>query len=115
MEKNLAEIKYSNNGIMKRFKEKCALEPEITKTRDKISQAISKTEEIIEKQRRLEEERKHKADEEREEMERQEQRRREAREREQRLEEERKERERAEKQREFKKKMFEKLKNRLGD
>ena len=99
LEKNLAEIKHSKNGIMERFKEKCALEPEITKTRNKISQAISKKEEILEKQRRLDEERRRTADEERREMERQEQRRREAREREQRLEEERRKRERVEKQR----------------
>lgn len=96
LEKNLAEIKNSKNGIMERFKEKCALELEITKTRNKISEAIARKEEIIEKQRRLDEERKRKADEERREMERKEQRQREAREREQKLEEERRERERAE-------------------
>lgn len=99
LEKNLDEIKYSKNGIMERFKEKCALEREITKSGNKVSQAIAKKEEIIEKQRRLDEERKRKADEERREMEREEQRRREAREKEQRLEEERRERERAEQQR----------------
>lgn len=96
LEKNLAEIKNSKNGIMERFKEKCALELEITKTRNKISEAIARKEEIIEKRRRLDEERKRKADEERREMEREEQRQREAREREQKLEEERRERERAE-------------------
>lgn len=99
LQKDLHEIRFSKNGIMDRFAEKCALEPERTKTGEKISQAITKKEEIIEKQRRLDEERKRKADEERREREREEQRRQEAREREQRLEEERRETERAEKQR----------------
>lgn len=99
LQKDLHEIRSSKNGIMDRFAEKCALEPERTKTGEKISQAITKKEEIIEKQRRLDEERKRKADEERRERERKEQRRQEAREREQRLEEERRETKRAEKQR----------------
>jgi len=98
LEKDLDKIKYSENGIMERFKEKCALEPERAKTRNKISQAIAKKEEIIEKQKRLDEERERKADEERREREREEQRRQEARARERRLEEERRERERAEEQ-----------------
>lgn len=99
LQKDLHEIRFSKNGIMDRFAEKCALESERTKTGEKISQAITKKEEIIEKQRRLDEERKRKADEERREREREEQRRQEARAREQRLEEERRETERAEKQR----------------
>lgn len=99
LEKNLDEIKYSENGILERFKEKCTLEPEITETGNKISQAIAKKEEIIEKQRRLDEERKRKADEERKEREREEQRRQKEREREERLKKERIERERVEEQR----------------
>ena len=99
LEKNLDEIKYSENGILERFKEKCTLEPEITKTGNKISQAIVKKEEIIEKQRRLDEERKRKADEEIREREREAQRQQKEREIEERLEKERIERERAEEQR----------------
>ncbi|XP_068721069.1 uncharacterized protein [Montipora capricornis] len=99
LEKNLDEIKYSENRILERFKEKCTLEPEITETGNKISQAIAKKEEIIEKQRRLDEERKRKADEERKEREREEQRRQKEREREERLKKERIERERVEEQR----------------
>ena len=99
LEKNLDEIKYSENGILERFKEKCTLEPEITKTGNKISQAIAKKEEIIEKQRRLDEERKRKADEEIREREREEQRRQKEREREERLKKEQIERDRAEQQR----------------
>lgn len=99
LEKNLDEIKYSENGILERFKEKCTLEPEITKTGNKISQAIAKKEEIIEKQRRLDEERKRKADEEIRERQREAQRQQKEREIEERLEKERIERERAEEQR----------------
>ncbi|XP_015757481.1 PREDICTED: stress response protein NST1-like [Acropora digitifera] len=98
LEKNLDEIKYSENGILERFKEKCTLEPEITKTGNKISQAIVKKEEIIEKQRRLDEERKRKADEEIREREREAQRQQKEREIEERLEKERIERERADEQ-----------------
>ena len=99
LEKNLDEIKFSKNGIMEKFKKKCALEPEITKTGNNISQAIAKKEEIIKKQRRLDEERKRQADEERREREREEYRRQKELERENRLKEERRERERAEEQR----------------
>lgn len=99
LEKNLDEIKYSENGILERFKEKCTLEPEITKTGNKISQAIAKKEEIIEKQRRLDEERKRKADEEIRERQREAQRQQKEREIEERLEKERIEMERAEEQR----------------
>lgn len=99
LEKNLDEIKYSENGILERFKEKCTLEPEITKTGNKISQAIAKKEEITEKQRRLDEERKRKADEEIRERQREAQRQQKEREIEDRLEKERIERERAEEQR----------------
>lgn len=99
LEKNLDEIKYSENGILERFKEKCTLEPEITKTGNKISQAIAKKEEIIEKQRRLDEERKRKVDEEIRERQREAQRQQKEREIEERLEKERIERERAEEQR----------------
>lgn len=95
LEKNLDEIKYSENGILERFKEKCTLEPEITKTGNKISQAIAKKVEIIEKQRRLDEERKRKADEEIKEREREEQRRQNERKREEKLEKERIGKERA--------------------
>lgn len=98
LEKNLDEIKYSENGILERFKEKCTLEAEITKTGNKISQAIVKKEEIIEKQRRLDEERKRKADEEIREREREAQRQQKEREIEERLEKERIERERADEQ-----------------
>lgn len=99
LEEDLEKIKLAKNGIMDRFAEKCALESERAKTRIKISQAIAKKEEIIEKQRRLDEERKRKEDEERRERVREEQRLQEARAREKRLEEERREMERAEKQR----------------
>jgi len=99
LEEDLEKIKLAKNGIMDRFTEKCALESERAKTRIKISQAIAKKEEIIEKQRRLDEERKRKEDEERRERVREEQRLQEARAREKRLEEERREMERAEKQR----------------
>ena len=99
LEKNLDEIKYSENGIMERFKEKCALEPERAKTRNKISQAIVEKEEIIKKQKRLDEERERIAEEERRERVREEQRRQEERAKERRLEEERRARERAEEQR----------------
>lgn len=98
LEKNLDEIKYSENGILERFKEKCTLEPEITKTGNKISQAIAKKKEKIEKQRRLDEERKRKADEEIRERQREAQRQQKEREIEERLEKERIERERADEQ-----------------
>ena len=97
--KDLDQIKNSKNVVMQRFDEKCALVSERTKTREKISQAVTKKEEEIQIQRRLEEERRRKAEEEEREKQREEERQREAREREQRLEEERRARERAEQQR----------------
>lgn len=99
LEEDLEKIKFAKSGIMDRFAEKCALESERANTRNKISQAIVKKEEIIKKQRRLDEERKRKADEERRERVREEQRLQEARAREKRLEEERRKKERAEEQR----------------
>ena len=99
LEKNLDEIKYSENEIMDKYKEKCALEAERAKTRNKITQAIAKKEEIIEKQKRLDEERERKAEEERRERVREEQRRQEELAKERRLEEERIAREKAEEQR----------------
>lgn len=99
LEEDLEKIKFAKSGIMDRFAEKCALESERAKTRNKISQAIVKKEEIIKKQRRLDEERKRKADEERRERVREEQRLQEARAREKRLEEERRKKEEAEEQR----------------
>jgi len=99
LEKNLDEIKYSENEIMDKYKEKCALEAERAKTRNKITQAIAKREEIIEKQKRLDEERERKAEEERRERVREEQRRQEELAKERRLEEERIAREKAEEQR----------------
>lgn len=99
LEEDLEKIKFAKSGIMDRFAEKCALESERAKTRNKISQAIVNKEEIIKKQRRLDEERKRKADEERRERVREEQRLQEARAREKRLEEERRKKERAEEQR----------------
>lgn len=99
LEEDLEKIKFAKSGIMDRFAEKCALESERANTRNKISQAIVKKEEIIKKQRRLDEERKRKADEERRERVREEQRLQEARAREKRLEEERRKKEEAEEQR----------------
>ncbi|KAL9966833.1 hypothetical protein ACROYT_G024961, partial [Oculina patagonica] len=99
LRKDLDQIKYSSNAVMERFAEKCALQAERKKTEEKIFQAIAQKEEVIEKQRRLEEERRRKAEEERREREREEKRRREAHEREERLKEEQRARERAEEQR----------------
>ncbi|PFX28357.1 hypothetical protein AWC38_SpisGene6932 [Stylophora pistillata] len=86
---NLNHMRNGRQQIIDEFTENCALGTERTKIRDKVDEVIAQKEEMAERERRLDTERRRKEEAEKMEKEREEQRRREAREKEKRLEEER--------------------------
>lgn len=62
----LWEIKNSKDRVMERFLERCALNKEVSNARDKISKVIAEKEDVLTRQRELDEQRRQKEEEERE-------------------------------------------------